>query len=226
MGSVFLSPNQANSVLKRFPRANGLLEEIKQGNIERECREETCSYEEAREAFENDEKTREFWYEYNKELNGDNGFNVEGNRFHSVYLILPLLAGLLVIIGVLVAIWHCHSRKMLQRGTTFSERRHHRSQADRSMSLVAMDHRGHVSYHPGTSPQSDMSTSSGLTAGSPAYMGEDLASGRLSIGEPPPSYEEATGQADVRIETAGSHTDLPPQYEDIINTSVSVSNVK
>ncbi|MGH0139211.1 UNVERIFIED_CONTAM: hypothetical protein FKN15_068606 [Acipenser sinensis] len=54
---VFLSPNQANSVLKRFPRANGLLEEIKQGNIERECREETCSYEEAREAFENDEKT-------------------------------------------------------------------------------------------------------------------------------------------------------------------------
>ncbi|KAK6486834.1 transmembrane gamma-carboxyglutamic acid protein 1-like isoform X2 [Huso huso] len=226
MGSVFLSPNQANSVLKRFPRANGLLEEIKQGNIERECREETCSYEEAREAFENDEKTREFWYEYNKELNGDNGFNVEGNRFHSVYLILPLLAGLLVIIGVLVAIWHCHSRKMLQRGTTFSERRHHRSQADRSMSLVAMDHRGHVSYHPGTSPQSDMSTSSGLTAGSPAYMGEDLASGRLSIAEPPPSYEEATGQADVRIETAGSHTDLPPQYEDIINTSVSVSNVK
>ncbi|KAK1169744.1 transmembrane gamma-carboxyglutamic acid protein 1-like isoform X2 [Acipenser oxyrinchus oxyrinchus] len=226
MGSVFLSPNQANSVLKRFPRANGLLEEIKQGNIERECREETCSYEEAREAFENDEKTREFWYEYNKELNSDNGFNVEGNRFHSVYLILPLLAGLLVIIGVLVAIWHCHSRKMLQRGTTFSERRHHRSQADRSMSLVAMDHRGPVSYHPGTSPQSDMSTSSGLTAGSPAYMGEDLASGRLSIGEPPPSYEEATGQADVRIETAGPRTDLPPLYEDIINTSVSVSNVK
>ncbi|KAK1167756.1 transmembrane gamma-carboxyglutamic acid protein 1-like [Acipenser oxyrinchus oxyrinchus] len=226
MGSVFLSPNQANSVLKRFPRANGLLEEIKQGNIERECREETCSYEEAREAFENDEKTREFWYEYSKELNVNNGFNVEGNHFHSVYLIAPLLAGLLVIIVVLVAVWHCHSRKMFQRGTTFSERRHHQSQADRGMSLVAMDHRGPVSYHPGTSPQSDMSTSSSLTAGSPAYMGADLAPGRLSNGEPPPSYEEATGHTDVRIETAGPHTDLPPQYEDIITTSVSVSNVK
>lgn len=55
--SVFLSEEKANSILKRFPRANGFLEEIKQGNIERECREELCSYEEAREAFENDEKT-------------------------------------------------------------------------------------------------------------------------------------------------------------------------
>lgn len=54
---VFLSEERANSILKRFPRANGFLEEIKQGNIERECKEELCSYEEAREAFENDEKT-------------------------------------------------------------------------------------------------------------------------------------------------------------------------
>lgn len=30
---------------------------MKQGNIQRECREEVCTYEEAREAFENDEKT-------------------------------------------------------------------------------------------------------------------------------------------------------------------------
>lgn len=34
-----------------------MLEELKQGNIQRECREEICTYEEAREAFENDEKT-------------------------------------------------------------------------------------------------------------------------------------------------------------------------
>lgn len=34
-----------------------MLEEMKQGNIQRECREEICTYEEAREAFENDEKT-------------------------------------------------------------------------------------------------------------------------------------------------------------------------
>uniref|UniRef100_A0A8C9JDR1 Gla domain-containing protein n=1 Tax=Panthera tigris altaica TaxID=74533 RepID=A0A8C9JDR1_PANTA len=48
---------KANSVLKRYPRANGLFEEIRQGNIERECKEEICTFEEAREAFENNEKT-------------------------------------------------------------------------------------------------------------------------------------------------------------------------
>lgn len=55
--AVFLSADTAHAVLKRLPRANFLLEEMKQGNIQRECREEICSYEEAREAFENDEKT-------------------------------------------------------------------------------------------------------------------------------------------------------------------------
>lgn len=54
---VFLTGEKANSVLKRYPRANGLFEEIRQGNIERECKEEVCTYEEAREAFENHEKT-------------------------------------------------------------------------------------------------------------------------------------------------------------------------
>lgn len=54
---VFLPADAAHSVLRRFPRANFFLEEMKQGNIQRECREEICNYEEAREAFENDEKT-------------------------------------------------------------------------------------------------------------------------------------------------------------------------
>lgn len=54
---VFLPADAAHSVLRRLRRANFLLEEIKQGNIQRECREEKCTYEEAREAFENDEKT-------------------------------------------------------------------------------------------------------------------------------------------------------------------------
>lgn len=54
---VFLPADAAHSVLRRLRRANFLLEEIKQGNIQRECREEICTYEEAREAFENDEKT-------------------------------------------------------------------------------------------------------------------------------------------------------------------------
>lgn len=59
--SVFLPADAAHSVLRRLRRANFLLEEMKQGNIQRECREEICTYEEAREAFENDEKTVRGW---------------------------------------------------------------------------------------------------------------------------------------------------------------------
>lgn len=55
--AVFLGARNAHSLLKRFPRANGFLEEIRQGTIERECMEEVCSYEEVKEVFENKEKT-------------------------------------------------------------------------------------------------------------------------------------------------------------------------
>ncbi|XP_004450798.2 coagulation factor X [Dasypus novemcinctus] len=63
-GSVFVTRERANNVLERIRRANSFLEEIKKGNIERECIEEICSFEEAREVFENNEKTTEFWNKY------------------------------------------------------------------------------------------------------------------------------------------------------------------
>lgn len=48
----------AHAVFLRSKRANQfLLEEILQGNLERECYEELCNYEEAREVFEDDERT-------------------------------------------------------------------------------------------------------------------------------------------------------------------------
>lgn len=55
--TVFLPRDRAHSVLQRVRRANSFLEEVKKGNLERECREEACSYEEAREVFEDTEKT-------------------------------------------------------------------------------------------------------------------------------------------------------------------------
>uniref|UniRef100_A0A8C1HR41 Coagulation factor IX n=1 Tax=Cyprinus carpio carpio TaxID=630221 RepID=A0A8C1HR41_CYPCA len=63
--SVFLDGEKADSILRRPKRANtGLFEEFLKGNVERECMEEKCVLEEAREAFENDEKTMEFWASY------------------------------------------------------------------------------------------------------------------------------------------------------------------
>ncbi|XP_006272540.1 coagulation factor X isoform X1 [Alligator mississippiensis] len=63
-GSVFLKKETANTFLERTKRANSFFEEFKKGDIERECKEEVCNKEEAREAFENQEKTEEFWNIY------------------------------------------------------------------------------------------------------------------------------------------------------------------
>ncbi|XP_049598769.1 coagulation factor IX [Syngnathus scovelli] len=54
----------ASEVLKRQRRFNTIFEEMKAGNLERECMEETCDYEEAREIFEDDTKTMEFMAKY------------------------------------------------------------------------------------------------------------------------------------------------------------------
>lgn len=55
---VFMEKGQALSLLKRPRRANkGFLEEMLKGNLERECLEETCSYEEAFEALESTVQT-------------------------------------------------------------------------------------------------------------------------------------------------------------------------
>lgn len=55
--SVFLKQEQANSLLQRQRRANSLFEELKRGSLKRECIEEKCSYEEAREIFQDDKRT-------------------------------------------------------------------------------------------------------------------------------------------------------------------------
>ncbi|XP_062973557.1 prothrombin [Elgaria multicarinata webbii] len=62
---VFLEEKQALSLLQRSRRYNkGFMEELRSGNLERECLEEICSYEEARETFESDIQTNLFWTKY------------------------------------------------------------------------------------------------------------------------------------------------------------------
>lgn len=56
--TVFVERDKANGVLQRLRRANsGWFEELKKGDLERECLEEKCSYEEAREVFEHKQTT-------------------------------------------------------------------------------------------------------------------------------------------------------------------------
>nr|XP_061802654.1 vitamin K-dependent protein Z-like [Nerophis lumbriciformis] len=87
---VFINAPRAQSIFLRSKRANHfLIEEILQGNLERECYEERCTFEEAREFFEDDDKTIKFWKTYddrshcqpNPCLNGGNCSNMV-NGFH------------------------------------------------------------------------------------------------------------------------------------------------
>ncbi|KAH0623884.1 hypothetical protein JD844_007069 [Phrynosoma platyrhinos] len=61
---VFRRKVEATQFLRIHKRANQFLEEFRPGDLERECIEEKCSFEEAKEIFKSQEKTTEFWFDY------------------------------------------------------------------------------------------------------------------------------------------------------------------
>ncbi|XP_074521113.1 coagulation factor VII [Halichoeres trimaculatus] len=63
-GGVALSRPEASVFLRRSRRANHLFEELRRGNLERECLEEKCSYEEAKEIFALPQQLEVFWRKY------------------------------------------------------------------------------------------------------------------------------------------------------------------
>ncbi|CAD7670621.1 unnamed protein product [Nyctereutes procyonoides] len=63
-GSVFSSSESAHQVLRIRKRANSFLEEIRAGSLERECVEEICDFEEAKEIFQNVDDTLAYWSKY------------------------------------------------------------------------------------------------------------------------------------------------------------------
>lgn len=218
MENVFLKQGEANSILKRYRRKNTFLEEVQQGNIERECREEVCTYEEAREAFENDEKTNDFWAAYIKGQNGDEG-NGAGINMESVYLVAPLMAGLLVIIIILFVIWRCQVRKANCRQITYAHNQHQANQPTRNLSVVVFGYNQH--------PVSPLDRLSSLqpegTAGENANQnGFPVRLSGFLNADSPPSYHEATGQAEnLRINDEGRQNEDPPKYEEIANPNVA-----
>lgn len=148
---------------------------------------------------------RQFWEEYVRESSPPGGLEAAVGGIHSLYLIVPLLLVVVIIAGIAITVWRCHSRKRSQRSPSMGLSHH-----NNVLSVVSMDHWGRE-YH---GDQSELSIHS-----SPAYPGSEFTSGRGSASDPPPSYEEAVGHTDVQIET-----EPPPQYEDIVNSSsVSVS---
>ncbi|XP_031817619.1 LOW QUALITY PROTEIN: transmembrane gamma-carboxyglutamic acid protein 2 [Sarcophilus harrisii] len=117
--SVFLGAPRAQNFWgagqdpRRFPRANHWdLELLTPGNLERECVEERCSWEEAREVFEDRDPDGSFWKTY--PFNGKGGAG--HGRVDVAALTVGLGTGLLVLLlAALGTFWYLQRRRQLAR---------------------------------------------------------------------------------------------------------------
>ncbi|XP_063293366.1 transmembrane gamma-carboxyglutamic acid protein 4 [Pelobates fuscus] len=110
---VFTSEEDASSFLRRRLLYNQFdFEMFVSGNLERECNEELCSYEEAREIFEDQDATMTFWKKYtSKDVTSSKALEID-----VVGLLTGLISAgtLLVIIGLVVYYVYsmrCHPRR-------------------------------------------------------------------------------------------------------------------
>uniref|UniRef100_A0A8C8SWM5 Proline rich and Gla domain 4 n=1 Tax=Pelusios castaneus TaxID=367368 RepID=A0A8C8SWM5_9SAUR len=127
---VFTSEKEANFFLGRHLLYNRFdFEAFTPGNLERECNEELCSYEEAREIFEDPDKTMSFWKEYS--IKGPR--TKTGGEALQKIDVTGLLTGLvatgvlLVIIGLLIYYLcknRCKPRQPRGRPSSIIFRRH------------------------------------------------------------------------------------------------------
>ncbi|KAM9299171.1 transmembrane gamma-carboxyglutamic acid protein 2 [Gastrophryne carolinensis] len=103
---VFLDNEEASEFFGRKLLYNSWdFEMFTPGNLERECYEEVCNYEEARECFEDDQKTSAFWKKY--EHNGQGGSSGNSPAVDVAGLVAGLVAGVVLLIMVGVLIMYC-----------------------------------------------------------------------------------------------------------------------
>ncbi|CAN9501500.1 unnamed protein product [Ophioblennius macclurei] len=236
MAAAFLDEEDAHAVLKRLPRANGFLEELRQGNIERECVEESCSFEEANEVFENKEKTMEFWKTrsvYTVSSNGDG----RSERADTIFMVVPLLGVALLIIISLFLLWRCQLHKATRRRPAYTHNRYLANNCSaRSLPRILVHRDAAAAASRGGSESSPHESSASrpgaaerptpvtrglhLQNSRALYVQDSSASvaSRLSGATPPPSYEEVTGHLESSGDetSAPSYSDPPPKYEEIV----------
>lgn len=107
-GTVFVDEKVAVSFLGRSLLYNSWdFEVVVSDNLERECVEEVCSYEEARECFEDDAATKKFWKTYVQAHSPAPFVDVSG-------LVAGLVASVvLVVIAVVLCCYCCRARRRL-----------------------------------------------------------------------------------------------------------------
>ncbi|XP_069461277.1 transmembrane gamma-carboxyglutamic acid protein 2 [Ambystoma mexicanum] len=104
--SVFLDEKSAHGFLGRKLLYNHWdLELFTRDDLERECNEEICNYEEARECFEDDLLTKQFWAKYPH--NGKGGDTSNSPNIDVAALVAGLTGTVLLLIMVLVVVMYC-----------------------------------------------------------------------------------------------------------------------
>ncbi|XP_069048047.1 transmembrane gamma-carboxyglutamic acid protein 2 [Lepisosteus oculatus] len=140
---VFLEQQEAGSFLSRSLLFNSWdMELVVPGNLERECMEEICSYEEAREVFEDTAKTNAFWKDYVHAHDHSPRVDVAG-------LVAGLLALLVtVVIAVVVGCYCYRARHKPSRAGSVPVRMPGDSQVPpESVPLTPLPAPGLPSYH-------------------------------------------------------------------------------
>uniref|UniRef100_A0A8D0H221 Proline rich and Gla domain 4 n=1 Tax=Sphenodon punctatus TaxID=8508 RepID=A0A8D0H221_SPHPU len=176
---LFTSEKEANLFIGRHLLYNRFdFEIIIPGDLERECNEELCSFEEAREIFQDPDQTRAFWKEYS--IKGP-GLKVVLQKIDVTGLLTGLVAaGVLLVISGLLIYYLCEKKckRRLPPGYTSDNvgcRRHNPS----------IIFRGHeeVSLNPLPLHAEEL--------GLPTYEQAVALTGRYAA--PPPPYPGSTG---------------------------------
>ncbi|KAG1938851.1 transmembrane gamma-carboxyglutamic acid protein 4 [Pimephales promelas] len=171
---VFVVDQEANTFLGRHLLFNRFDFEIfTPGNLERECYEEICNYEEAREVFEDTPKTNAFWKDYNKDK-GESKSKVDVTAL----LVGIISAGVFIVIVGLVIWYFCQGRNK-DHGFRGSFRR----RSNRSNASVIIRRLEEVSLHP--IPHADSDGHPGAP-GLPSYEQAIAITGPHDA--PPPPY--------------------------------------
>ncbi|KAL6476589.1 hypothetical protein MHYP_G00150880 [Metynnis hypsauchen] len=105
--NVFIYEKSADSFLSRSLLYNSWdFELVTPGDLERECIEEICSYEEAREVFEDDTKTANFWKTY-----AHGGGTGTSSRVDLPGLLSGILAAVIIVAIAVVLGCYCHKNR-------------------------------------------------------------------------------------------------------------------
>lgn len=173
-GEVFVNEGEANSFLGRHLLFNRFDFEIfVPGNLERECYEEICNYEEAREVFENIPDTDNFWKKYTE----DQG--QKPSRVDVTSLLIGLIAVAVVLVMVGLLAWYfCHGKGDESRASSIRmrPRRSNASVIIRRLEEVSLQ-----TVNPPLDPAQDTDA-----PGLPSYEQAIAKSGQYDA--PPPPY--------------------------------------